>query len=388
MNDFCHKPASQTAEDAEMSTVEAGAETFEPNGKPEAQPGEEREDTEETEYEGEKLRAPRLGPRGYKGRKCSTPLCRSLEKWFQKTVGRQANPCKEHNTFVCDPTVSFPGFKSSLAKAQGTATSRAGRTKGKAMREHDGSNQRQSADLLESCLEYSRWPNASVDDVLLFLSHLNLDLRRMVDNPAEDPLARMMELSLDYGVEAPVSFFRQYDVTAKASAPYVVKITLHPEVNYFFNGFRSLEEEDILTFYQNCLKVLALLNDNLIAEQLVNADDELSDFLNQTAASSQSSRTTISKLAEATGVAEGQWKQLLASVSRSSAAVYKEVIASEQALTFVAYLSRPLKRLAMRRLLAWHVLRYMAAPSADVLMAANRASDVQRVSSYSVFQGM
>ncbi|KAK8780788.1 hypothetical protein V5799_017871 [Amblyomma americanum] len=121
----------------------------------------------------------------------------------------------------------------------------------------------------------------------------------MVDDPAEDPLARMMELSLEYGVDAPVSFARQYDVTGESSAPYVVKnstpeeliklfiqllqmtwahlsqIILNPEVNDFFTAFRSLEEDEIGTFYQFCLKTYAQLEDSVVAEQLVNADEEL-----------------------------------------------------------------------------------------------------------------
>ncbi|XP_077490973.1 uncharacterized protein LOC144101712 [Amblyomma americanum] len=397
----------ETADYTRRSTVKGDPKTYGPKGRPGGQPGEEErprppypevggegvrpgppyteeEDTEEPEYEG-KLRAPHLEQSGKNGAKCSTPLCQSLKQWFKETLGRQADPCKERNTFLCDPAVPFPGFKSPLAKVRSVVISKPDRAHGTAMRQQGASNEGESTDLLKSCLEYSREPDAGVSDILLFLSHLNLDQRRMVDDPAEDPLARMMELSLEYGVDAPVSFARQYDVTGESSAPYVVKIILNPEVNDFFTAFRSLEEDEIGTFYQFCLKTYAQLEDSVVAEQLVNADEELSDFLNTTGAFSRPSRISISKLAEATGVKAGRWKELLGSFSRSSQALNEVVIADEQALTFVAYLSRPVQSLAMRRLLAWHVLRYMVGPKVDIMMAANRTEDEGRPANYNAF---
>ncbi|XP_077490887.1 uncharacterized protein LOC144101619 [Amblyomma americanum] len=47
---------------------------------------------------------------------CSTVFCRKLKDWFNKTVAVQADPCQERNTFVCDPSVAFPGFSVPLDK--------------------------------------------------------------------------------------------------------------------------------------------------------------------------------------------------------------------------------------------------------------------------------
>ncbi|KAH6942635.1 hypothetical protein HPB50_008750 [Hyalomma asiaticum] len=128
-------------------------------------------------------------------------------------------------------------------------------------------------DLMQSCVEYSKRPEAGMQDVLSFLSHFNLDIRHMADDPAEDPLKRMMELSLDYGVDAPVAFTRHYDVTGDASAPFVIDIALNPEMNEFISASRTMGEEDIEVFYRSFLKQYALVENNTIKEQLMDSDD-------------------------------------------------------------------------------------------------------------------
>ncbi|KAL1452292.1 hypothetical protein MTO96_043852, partial [Rhipicephalus appendiculatus] len=65
------------------------------------------------------------------------------------------------------------------------------------------------------------------------------------------------------------------------------------------------------------------------------------------------------------------WIELLTLFGRSKHASHKHVTADEQALTMVAYLSRPDHRLHNRLVLAWHVLRYLVGPKLNVLSALN-----------------
>ncbi|KAK8772198.1 hypothetical protein V5799_024558, partial [Amblyomma americanum] len=272
---------------------------------------------------------------------CATLLCKNLKDWLHKTVARQADPCKERNTFVCDPSVSFAGFSTPFAKRTVLAKAFGGDDITK-KQQHTFSGEDGERRLLKSCLEYAESPDEGVEDIAAFMSHFQLDLRHMVDDPAEDPLDRMMELSLDYGIDSPVSFSRKYNVTGEASAPFVFEITLNPEVKEFLNGVESLDDEEVEDLYDLLLARYALLNDSDVTKQLVDADDD------------------------------NRWRQLFARFGRSEAAVYEHVAADEQAVAFLAYRSQSGGKLGMRRVLAWHVLRYLVGPKADFLSELNR----------------
>ncbi|XP_075557501.1 uncharacterized protein LOC142589811 [Dermacentor variabilis] len=228
---------------------------------------------------------------------------------------------------------------------------------------------------MKSCAGYSRNPNEGVLDVLSFLSRFNLDLRHMADDPSEDPLQRMVELSLGYGVDAPVAFSRKYDVIGDPSAPFVVDITLNPEVNEFITASRTMGEDDIEEFYRSFLHQYALIKNNTITEQLMDSDDEISEFVNDTEESTEAVKMSIASLSDSTGVTSDRWKELLSLFGGSKHASYEHVTADEQALAMVAYLSQPGDRLSKRLVLAWHVLRYLVGPKADVLAALNRTRE-------------
>ncbi|XP_075726049.1 uncharacterized protein LOC142767720 [Rhipicephalus microplus] len=209
---------------------------------------------------------------------CNTSFCRHMKDWFDATVGSQADACKERNTFVCRESVAFPSFDFHVSKSHAQP---------KAATEENGTEEatvgvkrsvEDGQELMNSCLEYARKPTEGVQDVLSFLQHFNLDLRRMKDDPSEDPLQRMMQLSLDYGIDAPVSFSLNYDVTAEGPAPFSLVITLNPEVREFVSARRSLEEDEVDDFYQYLLAHYALVDDENVTAQLADTDDE-SEFV-------------------------------------------------------------------------------------------------------------
>ncbi|XP_049523871.1 uncharacterized protein LOC125945680 [Dermacentor silvarum] len=331
----------------------------------------EQGDQQQEQGGGEMQAAPRAAVTEGGEAACNTSLCRHMKDWFDATVGSQADPCKERNTFVCHASVAFPSFDSNPDKH--VAIIEANRTddptddgQKHATSEEDGQ------ELMKSCLKYAFNPAKGVQDVLSFLQHFNLDLRRMTDDLAEDPLQRMMQLSLEYGVDAPVSFSRKYDVTGEASAAFALEITLNPEVKEFVNALHSLEEDDVDDFYQFLLTHYALVDDANVTEQLMDADTEIAEFVNETAAGSRRPhRMSIGSLANSTGISTDRWQWLFARFGLSKHGLNEHVTVDEQALALVAYLSRPEERLAMRRVLAWNVLRYLVGPKADVVAALN-----------------
>ncbi|KAL3238809.1 hypothetical protein MRX96_021839 [Rhipicephalus microplus] len=301
---------------------------------------------------------------------CNNSVCRQLKDWFIDMVGRQADPCKKRNTFVCDSTVTFPSFPAN--ETEHSVDERGSGNVSATGHYHYGPVGADGDELMRFCAEYARKPQEGVQDVLSFLSRFNLDIRHMVDDPAEDPLKRMMELSLEYGVVAPVAFSRKYDVIGETSAPFVIDIALNPEVNEFIAASRTMGEEDIEGFYRTFLSHYALVGNSTIKEQLMDSDDEISEFVNDTYGSDQPVKLSIASLSNSTGIPQDHWKELLTLFSRSKHASYEHVTAEEQALAMVAYLSRPDQRLNNRLVLAWHVLRYLVGPKFDVLEALNK----------------
>ncbi|KAH6936351.1 hypothetical protein HPB50_016332 [Hyalomma asiaticum] len=309
---------------------------------------------------------------------CNTSLCRHMKDWFDATVGSQADPCKERNTFVCHASVTFPSFDSHAAThVAGTGEHE---IEDASIRQKRGTGAADRQELMKSCLDYAWNPAEGVQDVLSFLQHFNLDLRRMEDDPTEDPLRRMMQLSFDYGVDTPVSFSRKYDVIAEAPAPFTMQITLNPEVAEFVNTLHSLEEDDIDDFYQFFLAHYALVDDPNVTQQLIDADEEIAEFVNETAAAAgRRLRMTVANLSDAAGIPTDRWEQLFARFGLSKHGVGVHVVADQPALLLVAFLSRPTEMLAMRRALAWNVLRYLVGPKADVVAALNWTRTVEDV---------
>ncbi|KAH7950079.1 hypothetical protein HPB49_019437 [Dermacentor silvarum] len=253
---------------------------------------------------------------------CNTSVCRTLQQWFVSTVVSQADPCRKKNRFVCDASKSLPPFEPSIEKVPavtGKLTSTEGTeavANAMAVKSQSKKQPQDSNELFQSCFRYSMLRKEGVEDVLLFLSNFNLDFRKMVEDSKEHPLTRMMELSLDYGVDVPVSFTRMHNIAD------------------------GLDETEVKEFYELCLSHYALLNHTSFAEELIDAD------------------------------VERRWKQLLdAYHSRSQVGQHGNVTADERALVLLAYMSRPNEKLAMRRLLAWHVLLYLVGPKAELLEA-------------------
>lgn len=63
--------------------------------------------------------------------------------------------------------------------------------------------------LVRACVTFAKTPDTEVPAVRAFAATLKLDLFDMSDDPAEDPLDRMLQLSLDYGIHLIVQLFVQ-----------------------------------------------------------------------------------------------------------------------------------------------------------------------------------
>ncbi|KAH6937591.1 hypothetical protein HPB50_001871 [Hyalomma asiaticum] len=325
-------------------------------------------DQSTTGVDGDAYEAPRVAVTEGDEFECNTSACRHIKDWVDATVISQADPCKSWNGFVCQDSVTFPSFESDQAE-HATTTVENG-TEGTTAEQTSATGEEDNRELMKSCLHYAWNPAEGVQDVLSFLRYFNLDLRHMVDDPTEDPLKRMMQLSLEYGVDAPVSFSLKYDVTA--DAPFSLEITLNTEVKEFVSARQSLYGDDIDDFYQFLLAHYALVYDANVTKQLIDADEEIADFLNDTAAGpGRTLSLNVGKLSEVTGISTDRWAKLLARYGLFKHGVNGHVSADQPALSLVAYLSRPAETLAMRRELAWNVLRYLIGPKADVTAVLN-----------------
>ncbi|KAL3214564.1 hypothetical protein MRX96_034838 [Rhipicephalus microplus] len=306
---------------------------------------------------------------------CKTSACLSLRQWFVETVMSQADPCRKKNRFTCEASLNLPTFHelteevsteagnlSSIEEVKPVAGHSANKAQDK-MRRTESRNE-----LFQSCVQYAVVSEEGVDDVLLLLSNFNLELLNMTEDSAEHPLARMMQLSLDYGIEVPVSFARKYNVSGEGAHAFELQIDVSREINDFFHALIGLGEADVMAFYEHVLSLYALLDDTSIAEELVNADDEIADITNRPANPDATRSLDVTSLSEHTGVEAGLWKQLLNTYhTRTKTKELGNVTADERALALVAYMSRPGDRLGMRRLLAWHVLVYLLGPKVDLL---------------------
>ncbi|XP_075741777.1 uncharacterized protein LOC142792738 [Rhipicephalus microplus] len=306
---------------------------------------------------------------------CKTSACLSLRQWFVETVMSQADPCRKKNRFTCEASLSLPNFQrlteevsteagslSSTEEVEPIAGPSATKAQNK-MRRTESRNE-----LFQSCVQYAVVSEEGVDDVLLLLSNFNLELLNMTEDSAEHPLARMMQLSLDYGIEVPVSFARKYNVSGEGAHAFELRIDVSREINDFFHALIGLGEADVMAFYEHVLSQYALLDNTSIAEELVNADDEVADITNRPANPYDTRSLDVTSLSEHTGVEAGLWKQLLNTYhTRTKTKELGNVTADERALALVAYMSRPGDRLGMRRLLAWHVLVYLLGPKVDLL---------------------
>ncbi|XP_077547978.1 uncharacterized protein LOC144160615 [Haemaphysalis longicornis] len=302
--------------------------------------------------------------------RCTAPTCHTLKEWFVKLVEDQADPCEERHTFVCDASTAFPQFRGHPTKGMVSQGGDGDRNAAFMKASVGGEG---AGNLTRLCVQYARDPAAGVQDILSFLSHFNLDLRRIEDDAKEDPVSRMMELSLEYGVDWPVSFTRKYDATGKASGPFLLQIDLNPEVDEFLGALERMNPESVKAFYELCLSHYALLNDTVMTELLLKADFEIADILNKTRGSSQLKKVTIGDLSNYTGIHAERWLELVADHGRFEAVRKTKVQAEQRALSLLAYLSRPgIQRLDMRRVLAWHVFRGLVAPKVELLQALNQ----------------
>ncbi|KAK8759350.1 hypothetical protein V5799_003018 [Amblyomma americanum] len=96
----------------------------------------------------------------------------------------------------------------------------------------------------------------------------------MKEDTTNHPVAQMMELSLEYGIDALVAFSREYDVTGNVSTCFSLQIRLNQEVEQFFSVLQSLEEDATEELYSLVLTRYALVNDTGLTEELLEADED------------------------------------------------------------------------------------------------------------------
>ncbi|KAH7949617.1 hypothetical protein HPB49_012789 [Dermacentor silvarum] len=342
----------------------------------------EEEDSQPGSYESPLV----VGAKGTAAIECDSPQCGKLKEWLEEVVASQADPCRERNTFLCNASLTLPSWDATTGKS--TLHERTPRTfisasaseEGAITEDHSSKEKNGLSEISKACLRYAWNPEEGVEGILAFLSHFKLDLRNMAEDTTEDPLERMIELSLGYGLDVLVSFSLDYNVTGDIFHAFDVQINANSELEEFFWSVGSLNEEAVDDFYQLLLRRYALVEDSEIVQHLQEADADISDILNVTTESGTRAKTSIAELAKATGVTTGRWRELLGGYCPTQSTCNDYVVTNERALALVAYVAQAGGGLRMRRLLAWHVLRYLVGPKADVLAVLNHTgleSDLQ-----------
>ncbi|KAH9379307.1 hypothetical protein HPB48_011837 [Haemaphysalis longicornis] len=139
----------------------------------------------------------------------------------------------------------------------------------------DGEQHRtRHSDLFKSCVQYAENPQEGLESVLAFLFRFKLDMRDMADDPTEDALTRMVQLSFAYDVHPLVSFTGVYDVTSDASAPFVLKIELRTEVAELSSVLKRMKAQDVEELYEFLLNRYALVQNSNVTHQLLDEDGE------------------------------------------------------------------------------------------------------------------
>ncbi|KAH7944176.1 hypothetical protein HPB52_016737 [Rhipicephalus sanguineus] len=317
-----------------------------------------------------------VGAEGTAASECTSPQCGKLNKWFEEAVVSQADPCRERNTFVCNASLVLPSWDEMAEKMPlGERTlphtlSAPPSGKGEATGSGSAKETVGLSELSESCLRYAWNPEEGVEDILMFLSQFNLDLRKMADDVTEDPLERMIELSFGYGLDPLVSFSMEYNVTSDANHAFVLQISTSAELEEFFWSLERLDEKAVEDFYRLVLTRYALLQDTDVAQLLQEYDEE--NILNATADSSPRAKISIAEVSRATEVSTALWKKLLGGYCPFQSTCEDYVLTDERALALVAYVARAGETLKTRRLLAWHTLLRLVGAKADVLWLLNR----------------
>ncbi|XP_077512819.1 uncharacterized protein LOC144124012 [Amblyomma americanum] len=168
---------------------------------------------------------------------CETSACQAQSRWLLSMMRNQVDPCWETNAFVCTrsalPSVQLArvmqaGHKDGDHGASGHSRANHGVDRDKRAHRH---RRRSDVDLHAACHSYVSRPEEGVDTVRQFAAQFNLDLGSMKDDLNEDPLDRVLNLSLHFGVHCILRAQRDFDIADEPSWPSVLRVVVAQEIS-------------------------------------------------------------------------------------------------------------------------------------------------------------
>ncbi|KAH6932070.1 hypothetical protein HPB50_002820 [Hyalomma asiaticum] len=328
-----------------------------------------------------------MTPKSYE---CATRDCKAITTALVRMLRRQADPCRFYNTYACDASevdFTLPQPSAQVAQIGPPNASWEGEISDKSAGTASALPKTTYGALKDLCLAYGDDDDADVGDALAFMSVLKLNLTGMRDNSDEDPLYRAMQLSLEFGVHSLLTFHRVFEYVVDASEPFRLEISVSKSVRDLAADWVQVNRDVWPKFFEYCLSFCGLhvgspLSKSL-RDELISLDAEVVDILSsrmdpatKEAYSESPSSFTFHELAAYTDnmVSADRWRQLLAEHGRAEFFVHESVLAYPRALRLAGLLSDPRRRLAMRRLLAWHLLLYLLGPKRAVIQAYQDAA--------------
>ncbi|XP_077507989.1 uncharacterized protein LOC144119166 [Amblyomma americanum] len=222
------------------------------------------------------------------------------------------------------------------------------------------------------CVRYGFKLNSSLADVKAFTGYFKLNLWQLREEPTEDVLARMLQLSLEYGLHPVVSFVRHFRYARDPSEPFELQIDISERAREFFQQWDSLRRR---RFYSNSDDF-----DVRDARPMYYGDKEMAEIIQQDVdpVSNETFPDTLEpvKISELENYTDGnitadRWKELLVEYGRSPFHLYDEVQANRRALALIRHFSSG-NPLVMRRQLSWHLTLLLLAPKRAVINLMNR----------------
>ncbi|KAH6932274.1 hypothetical protein HPB50_004147 [Hyalomma asiaticum] len=298
---------------------------------------------------------------------CSTPACLAIRHRLLGAIEPFMNPCRNLNFFSCSVA-----DRRSLVEQEENAEEASGGTdtwvpsfrapqilaRGRAPRIRAGGQPLRDI-MIHTCYMYSESLRDSLEVVQKTTQYFNLYYPNVVPDPNEDPIARMMQLSLEYGLHPIVSFVRRFRYTRDPSEPFDLQIDITERAKHYFRYWSGRLSAG---FYNKTLVPLGQKpedkDDLTVGDMLISeiVKEEVDPVTNET----HEGVLEAMKIAELANYTEedmtaDRWKELLVLYGRSKFELRDIVFANRRALAVLGHFARSNESTAMRRMLAFHL---------------------------------
>ncbi|KAH6939416.1 hypothetical protein HPB50_017814 [Hyalomma asiaticum] len=314
---------------------------------------------------------------------CETAACNRQSKWLVSMISKQVNPCWETNAFVCDRTPLSRGSKLRVMQVRdgGTAVgNETVRISPHSKHLKQGASRtvphwyyipQTDQELQRACDIYAASREESMESVRKFMAQFNLDLASMQDDGDEDPLDRVLEVSLLFGLGALVQIRRRYDLISDPAKPFKLEVAVVDADQELFSIWSNISAAKWKSYYTSCLGDYGpnrgtSEHTQLVAD-LMAADREASELYRSANDPTDTNQTAFSlwsfeEVASVSKIPEETWLTRIRKHARAEYDASDGLITRTADLLVAGFVLRPDKRFAMRKLIAWHLLRTIVGP--------------------------